>query len=177
MVNPKLRIAFVLAAITAAAPAAARAAGSGLVSIPSSPYTGYDVNRQYQEGFQHLAKHEYHLAKESFERVLTEQPHEPVALYNLGLAEAGLRDWRGAEQNYQAALHQDPSRIDAARELAIAEEKLHRHDRAVIVFDKLKARADACGDSCPDAAELAASVKADETALGLPDGSADRPTG
>ncbi|MGH7734690.1 MAG: hypothetical protein ACREOE_13585, partial [Gemmatimonadales bacterium] len=117
------------------------------------------------------------LAKENFEHVVVMQPHEPAAHYNLGLAEAGLHDWRSAAENYAAALHEDPSRVDAARELAITDEKLHRHDQAMAVYGKLKARADACGDSCADAGELAPAVKAVETALSLPAASGGRPAG
>ena len=135
-------------------------------SCPPTPSSSdYDANRAYTDGQKHLAAGEYHLAKEDFQRVLSVGPRQPAnVLYLLGRAEAGLHDYRGAANDYEAALRTVPTWIPPARDLAIAQARAGRRDKAVVEFEKLKARLAAC-NGCAQADDLAAAVKAVQAAI------------
>lgn len=159
--------AVVLAAALVGLPLAAAASdggmGGGGVPTPRGP--AYDPNKEFHAGVDALAAGKYRAAKQNFEHVLNMVPDQPVALSMLGQAEAGLGDLKGAARSYEASLHVDAHQIIPARELAITDEKLGRHDKALSQLQKLQQRVDDCHDACAEAGDLAAAVRDIQSAL------------
>ena len=140
-------------------------------------YDGTDPNAEYKAGLSALEDGKYRDAKFHFERVLSVMHDHPVALFRLGEAEDGLGHIKEAARDYQASLKQDPKQIRAASELAVDEEKLGQHQQAMAQLEQFQQRAAACGDSCPDADDLAAAVKNIQSAMPpAADGLAATPT-
>ncbi len=163
MVHFRCRGALFVAALFALPPIARAGPTDG--SIPTSSWAGYDPNREYQAGMQALDDGRYRDAKQNFEHLLLAKPHEAVGLYWLGQTDTHLGDLKGAARSYESALHADPHMVFAARELAITDEKLGQSDKAAAQLVKLQQTAAACGDTCPQAGELAVAVRDVEAAL------------
>jgi tetratricopeptide (TPR) repeat protein len=161
----RLTSAVLTAALACLAPASALAQGMGVAVTPQARGPSYDPNREFHAGMDALGAGKYRVAKENFEHVLAMVPDQPVALSMLAQSEMNLGDLRGAAHDFEASLRIDPQQIIPARDLAIADEKLGRHDKAVALLDKLKARAQACGDNCADAGDLQAAVRDVESAM------------
>jgi len=138
-------------------------------ATPAARGPAYDPNREFHAGTDALAAGKFRPAKTKFEHVLAMIPDHPAALYLLAQAEAGLGDWRGAARDDAASLHADPHQVFAARDLALADEKLGRHDQAAAQLQKLQQRAQACGDSCAEAGDLQGAVRDVEAAMSQPD--------
>lgn len=139
--------------------------GGGFSQMPSASAPQYDVVEEYQSGVQALSANRYSDAEHAFGHVLSVQPKDVNSLYMMGLAKAGENDAKGASRYFERALKVDPQHIGSHRQLAIAEAKLGQAEKAQAELDALKARAVACGDSCPDAAALKAATAAVEAAL------------
>jgi tetratricopeptide (TPR) repeat protein len=138
------------------------------VSGPVTPQARgptYDPGKEFHAGVEALGENRYRVAKEHFEHVVAMIPDQATALFLMAQAEAGLNDWRSAARDDEASLHADPHQVFAARDLAIADEKLGRHDRAQAQLRKLKDRAATCGESCPEAGDLEGAVRQVEAAL------------
>lgn len=163
--NARFGVLTVAALLAGLMPAASWAQGMSDAATPAARGPSYDPNHEFHAGADALAAGKLRLAKEDFEHVLVMIPHQPAALYLLAQAEAGLGDWRGAARDDAASLKADPGQVFAARDLAIAEEKLGRHDQALRELDKLKARATACGDACGQAGDLEGAVRDVEAAV------------
>ena len=146
-------------------PAMASDGGMGGGGLPNARGPVYDPNQEFHAGVEALGGGKYRAAKQNFEHVLTMIPDQPLALLMLGQAEAGLGDLKGAARAYEASLHSDPHQIVPARELAITDEKLGRHDKALVQLQSLKQRADACGDNCAEAGDLSSAVRDVEAAM------------
>jgi tetratricopeptide (TPR) repeat protein len=149
----------IIAGFAVLAPTASLAQGMSDRATPAARGPTYDPNTEFHAGAEALAAGKYRAAKQNFEHVLLMVRDQPAALYLLAQAEAGLGDWRGAARDDEASLHADPNQVFAARDLAIADEKLGRHDRALEVLQTLKARASACGDSCSEAGDLEGALR------------------
>lgn len=170
----------ILAAALAGLPlSASLAQGMTGAATPTPRGPTYDANAEFHAGLNALADGKFRAAKLNFEHVLAMVPDQPMALSMLGQSEAGLGDLRGAARAYEASLRADPHQIVPARDLAIANEKLGRHDKALIQFQKLKQRADACGDACAEAGDLSGAVRDVEAAMASNNGAAGQsaPTG
>jgi tetratricopeptide (TPR) repeat protein len=157
--------ACVLAAALATLPIQARAQGMSGAATPTPRGPTYDPNKEFHQGIEALGAGKYRAAKQNFEHVLEMIPDQAVALSLLGQSEAGLGDLKGAAHAYEDSLHADPHQIIPARDLAIADEKLGRHDKALVQLQKLKQRADACGESCAEAGDLSGAVRDVEAAM------------
>ena len=157
----------VLAAALASLPLAALASDGGMGGggLPNPRGPVYDPNKEFHAGIEALGAGKYRVAKQNFEHVLAMIPNQPVALSMLGQSEAGLGHLSDAARAYEASLRVDPRQIVPARELAIAYEKLGRHDKALAWLQKLRLRTDACGDSCAEGADLRAAVRDVEGAM------------
>ncbi len=139
--------------------------GGGFSQMPSVSAPQYDVVQEYRQGVEALGANRYKDAERSFGHVLEMSPRDLNSLYMMGLSKAGENDSKGASRFFERALKVDPQHIGSRRQLAIAEAKLGQTDKAKSDLDMLKARATACGDTCPDAAELKAATAAIESAL------------
>jgi tetratricopeptide (TPR) repeat protein len=139
--------------------------GGGMGSMPSVSAPQYDVVQEYQQGVEALGANRYKDAERAFSHVLEVSPRDLNSLYMTGLAKAGEKDAKGASRFFERALKVDPQHIGSRRQLAIAEASLGQTDKAQGELDTLKARASACGDTCPDAAELKAATAAVAGAL------------
>jgi len=139
--------------------------GGGFGSMPSASAPQYDVVQEYRQGIEALGANRYKDAERSFGHVLEMSPRDLNSLYMMGLSKAGDNDAKGASRFFERALKVDPQHIGSRRQLAIAEAKLGQTDKAKSELDTLKARTTACGDTCPDAAELKAATAAIESAL------------
>ena len=150
-----------LAAAMAGLPLAAAASDGGMggLGIPAARGPSYDPNKEFHAGMEALGNGQYRVAKQNFEHVLAMIPGQPVALSMLGQSEDGLGDLRGAARDYEASMKADPHQIVPARNLAIADEKLGRHDKALVQLQKLKQRVDACAGSCTESGDLNGAVR------------------
>jgi tetratricopeptide (TPR) repeat protein len=165
LVSARFGLLAIIASLAGLAPAASLAQGMGDRATPAARGPAYDPNAEFHAGADALAAGKYRAAKQNFEHVLLMVRDQPAALYLLAQAEAGLGDWRGAVRDDEASLRVDPNQVFAARDLAIAEQKLGRHDQAVSELEKLKARATACGESCSEAGDLQGAVRDVEAAV------------
>lgn len=165
MILRRRSFALVFAAALAAVPLAASAQGMSAPATPTARGPAYDPNTEFHAGIDALGANKFRIAKDDFEHVLAMVPDQPVALSMLGQSEVGLGDLRGAARDFEASLHIDPQQIIPARELAIADAKLGRRDKALAQLQKLKARADACADACAEAGDLSGAVRDVEAAL------------
>jgi tetratricopeptide (TPR) repeat protein len=91
-------------------------------------------------------------------------PTNSDVLFAMGLAEVGLGDVDAGAQAFTKALHWNPKHIDSARELAIADLKLGRSDKADAQLAALKLRAAKCAGACKDASDLQGAIDAIERA-------------
>ena len=167
MLNRVVFSALALATALSLPPLAASASDGGMGGggVPTARGPAYDPNKEFHAGIEALGAGKFRAAKQNFEHVLAMVPDQPVALSMLGQSEAGLGDLKGAARAFEASLHADPHQIIPARELAITDEKLGRHDKALAQLQSLKQRADACGESCAEAGDLSGAVRDVEAAL------------
>jgi tetratricopeptide (TPR) repeat protein len=66
-----------------------------------------------------------------FERAVRENPEDPNARYDLGLARMYDRKWGKAAEQFQTVIELEPEFADAHANLAVALAKLGRPDRAL----------------------------------------------
>ncbi|HWA59839.1 MAG TPA: tetratricopeptide repeat protein [Caulobacteraceae bacterium] len=170
MRSRKLRRAAVLAAALAAASGGAALAmgggGGGGGEVPSVSTPQYDPVQEYQQGVSDLEAKRYRDAVRDFEHVTDAQGRNANAWYMLGLAKAGAGDSKGAAKAYQKAIKIDSAPVAPHREYALTLVRLKDTAKAQAELDALKARAQACGDSCAESADLKAAVAAVEAAIG-----------
>lgn len=152
--------AILFAAMLACMPVAAQAddwgVGGGGVPEPRAPV--YDPHKELHAGIAALQAERFHSAKQNFEHVLLMIPDQPLALAMLGQSEAGLGNLQGAARDYEASLRIDPTQVIPARELAIVDERLGRHQEAVIQLVNLKIQDQACNHACLGAGDLEAAI-------------------
>ena len=156
----------------AAAPSAFANMGgySGGGGMPSASMPSFNPAAEYKKGLDALNAEQFKDAARSFERVLSVAPKNVQTLVADGYAHAGMQDYSGARDAYKKALNVDSNQILARRGLALALVNLGDKDGASKELDTLKARAQACGGTCPDASDLNAAVAAVEGAIGAPGG-------
>ena len=157
---------------SAATPFALASTGgmSGGGGMPSMTGPSFDLAAEYKKGLEALNSSDFKAAVRSFDRVLSAVPKNVQTLVADGYAKAGMQDNSGARDAYQKALRVDPNHIMARRGLALALVNLGDKDGASKELDTLKGRAQACGGTCQDQADLNAAVAAVEGAIGSPAG-------
>jgi tetratricopeptide (TPR) repeat protein len=139
--------------------------GTNSYGIPSSEAERYDPTKDYRAGVAALQASKFDEADKAFTRVLRATPRDVNVLFMSGMAKAGKNDFKGASAAYERALRADAKHIMARREYALTLIKLGQKDKAAAELNTLKTRAGACADTCPEAADLKASVAAVEAAL------------
>jgi tetratricopeptide (TPR) repeat protein len=140
--------------------------GGGMPGGMSGMSEQYDPAQEYQRGEAALQVGKYRDAEDAFQHVVDSTPRAAKAWLMLGMARTGLGDEKGAEKAYERSVKLDDTSIDAHRELAMAYLKLKQPDKANAEVAALKARAAACNDTCPDAADLKAALDAIQAAMG-----------
>jgi len=129
---------------------------SGGLSSPQGPQ--YDPAVEYQHGTTDLTAGRYRDAVEEFNHVVDLTPKNADAWLMLGKSKSGAGDEKGAEKAYERSVKLDPGSIMAHRELALSLVKLKQPDKASAELAILEARATACANTCPEAADLEAAV-------------------
>lgn len=137
-------------------------------NAPSMSARSYDPTAEYKKGLEALQAQNYKDADRAFGHVLQSLPRDPNSNYMAGMARAGLGELKDASRFFEKAIKYDDNLIPAHQELGITWAKLEKPDKAKAVLDGLKQRAAACGDTCPQAADLKAAIPAVEAALGGP---------
>jgi Flp pilus assembly protein TadD len=140
-------------------------AGGAGGGMPSFSTPSYDPAAEYRAGIDALKADKFKEAEAHFNRVTEAAPRNADVWYVLGLARAGKGDLKGAEKAYEKSVKLAPDNINAHRELGVTLAKLNLADKAKAELDMLQQKATACGDSCPDAADLKSAVSAVQTAM------------
>ena len=171
------RAAFVLLACAAPATVAWASGGVGMGGGTMPSFTGpqYDPVQEYHQGMSAYQAGDFKGAARHFENVTDAEGHDANAWYMLGMARFGAGDLKGAEKSLVKSAKLDPAPVATHRDLAITQAKLKESDKAQAELSGLTARAAACNDTCPDAAELKAAVAAVQQALGVVSPSAALP--
>jgi tetratricopeptide (TPR) repeat protein len=166
------------AAATLIAASAALASGGGSMGggmsmpAPSQAAPTYDPAVEYQKGEAALQADKFAEAEHHFVNALSADPNNAGTLFMLGMARSGRGDEKGAVKAYEKSLKIDDGQIGARREYGVALAKLGQSDKAQAQLALLKTRADACGDTCPQAADLKAAQAAVQAALSPSGGAA-----
>ena len=142
---------------------------------PSMSAPTYDPSVEYQNGLAALQAGKFRDASRDFDHVLDSLPNDADTLFYSGMSKAGLGDLRGAQRAFEKTLKFDPQRIPARRELAVTLAKEGQTDQAKAQLDILQTQATACGDTCPQSADLKAAVATVQAALAPKSAAYSRP--
>jgi Flp pilus assembly protein TadD len=115
----------------------------------------YDPAMEYAKAIAAMKAEQYKDAAKAAEHVTDAVPKNPDAWQLLGAAKAGANDWKGSRRAYEKAMKLTPDDVRAHAGLGLALANL-KDPKAQAEADWLKSKAQACGDSCPDAARLKA---------------------
>ncbi|HEX4097395.1 MAG TPA: tetratricopeptide repeat protein [Caulobacteraceae bacterium] len=149
------------------------AAGGGSISGPSGP--SYDPSAEYAKAIVALKANNYKDAARAAEHVTEVVPTNPDAWRLLGMARAGTNDWRGSRRAYEKAVRLKPDDASAHAGLGLALANL-KDPKAQAEDDWLKAKVEACADTCPDAAQLKGFSSTVESAMNPAAAGAPKPS-
>jgi len=141
------------------------AVGQSMGQEPSQTTPQYDPSVEYQHGLADLQAGKFRDAVRDFDHVLDSLPRDTDTRFYSGMSKAGAGDLKGAQRAYEKVLKVDADQIPARRELAVTLAKLGQADQAKAQLDILQTRATACGDTCPQSADLKAAVATVQAAL------------
>jgi len=127
------------------------AGGGG--SMPSASGPSYDPAAEYAKAIAALKASNYKDAARAAGHVTDAVPTNPDGWRLLGMAKAGESDWKGSRRAYEKAVKLTPDDPMSHAGLAMALANL-KDPKAQSEAEWLKSKAQACGDSCPDAARL-----------------------
>jgi len=139
--------------------------GGGGGSMPSMSAPQFDAAAEYRKGVEALKAGNFDDADKSFTQVSKAIPKEANVWLLMGMAKSGKNDLEGAERAYRRSMAINPDNILTHRELGVALAKEKKTDDANAELTGLQKRADACGDSCPDAKALNDGMAAIKAAL------------
>ncbi len=147
------------------------------VTGPSLPNNGptYDPAAEYAKAITALKANNYKDAARAAGHVTDTVPNNPDAWRLLGLARAGENDWKGSRRAYEKAVKLKPDDASAHAGLGLALANL-KDPKAQTEDDWLKAKTAACGDNCPDAAQLKSFSSAVESAMAPAQAGAPKPS-
>jgi tetratricopeptide (TPR) repeat protein len=140
--------------------------GSGGGGTPSSSAPAYNPAEDYRKGVAALNDKNFKDAARAFGRVLDAAPRDANTNYMAGLSYAGLEDFKRARGYLEKAVKYDDTLILAHKELGVTYLKLGDRNKANSELAALKSKADKCGETCPQAADLKAAIAALAAALG-----------
>lgn len=135
----------------------------------------YDPATEYAKAIAALKASKYKDAAAAAEHVTDAVPKNPDAWRLLGAAKAGSNDWKGSRRAYERAVKLSPDDPTGHAGLGLALANL-KDAKAQAELEWLKAKAQACGDSCPDSARLKTLSTAVESALAPADAAAPKPS-
>lgn len=127
-------------------------AGAG-PSLPSASGPAYDPAVEYAKAIAALKANNFKDAVRAANHLTDAVPKNPDGWKVLGVATAGANDWKGSRRAYEKMLKLSPDDASAHAGLGLALANL-KDPKAQTEADWLKAKADACADTCPDAARL-----------------------
>ncbi len=127
--------------------------GGGGGNFPSSSAPSYDPSAEYAKAVAALKANNFKDAARAASHVTDAVPTNVDGWRLLGMATAGNNDWKGSRRAYERAVKLAPDNAEAHAGLGLALANL-KDSKAQSEADWLKAKAQACGDSCPDAARL-----------------------
>lgn len=162
-----------LMAGTAGSALAVGGGGGGMGAAPSASASAYDPSADYAHGVSALKAGEYRDASRALKRVTGAVPGNAEAWRLLGEASAGDNDWKGSRHAYERAVKLAPDDVSAHAGLGAALARL-KDPKAQAELDWLKAKAQACGASCPDGAALKAAT--DQVQGAMSGGDAPKPS-
>jgi Flp pilus assembly protein TadD len=143
--------------------------------MPSSSAPRYNPVEEFKAGVASLKGEKYKDAISHFNHVLEQAPKDTNTWALMGYAKEGNGDMKGARAAYEKSVHFNGDNLTARRQLAIADAKLGDKAKAQAELDELQKRAAACGDTCPQAADLKTDIAAVQAALTPADGAAAAP--
>jgi Tfp pilus assembly protein PilF len=155
----------VLLAGTAGVALAAGGGGGGMGGMPSTSAPSYDPSAEYAKGVQALRAGQYRDAERSLKRVTDAAPDSVDAWRALGEASAGASDWKTAKRAYEHVVKLAPADVAGHAGLGLALAQM-KDPKAKGELDWLKAKQQACGGSCAEAAALKAGTDQVQGALG-----------
>lgn len=129
--------------------------GGGAASMPSVSAPMYDPAAEYAKAIAALKAGQYRDAARAAQHVTEAAPGSSQGWNVLGMAKAGDKDWKGSRRAYEKAVKLAPDDAAAHYGLGLALANL-KDQKAQGELDWLKARMQACGDGCADAARLKA---------------------
>jgi Flp pilus assembly protein TadD len=135
----------------------------------------YDPAVEYAKAIAAMKAQQYKDAAKAAEHVTDAVPKNPDAWRLLGAAKAGATDWKGSRRAYEKAMKLSPDDVTVHAGLGLALANL-KDPKAQTEADWLKAKAQACGDSCPDAARLKALTDQVESAMNPPSAATPKPS-
>lgn len=156
-------VAFSLALGGAAFAAGGGGGGGGGMDMPSASGPTYDPAVEYAKGVSALNGQNYKDAEKSFKRVVESAPTSAEAWRLLGVANLAQNDFKGARRAYEKAVKHGPDDISARQGLGVSLAGL-KDAKVQEQLDWLKAKSDACAETCGDAAALKAALTAVESA-------------
>lgn len=109
----------------------------------------------YAKGVEALKAKRYKDAVRTLARVTDVAPEKPAAWRGLGAAYAGEQRWDASRRAYKRALYLMPDDVISHAGLGVALQALN-DPKAQKQADWLKAKAEACNDTCPEAPLLRA---------------------
>jgi Flp pilus assembly protein TadD len=133
----------------------------------------YDPATEYTKAIAALKTNNYKAAAQAAEHVTDAVPKNPDAWRLLGAAKAGSNDWKGSRRAYEKAVKLTPDDPVSHGGLGLALANL-KDGKAQAELEWLKAKTQACADTCADASKLKTLSNAVETAM-APDASAAAP--
>jgi len=129
------------------------ASAGGGASMPSGGGPSYDPATEYAKAIAALKANDFKTASRAASHVTDAVPTNPDGWRLLGVAKAGESDWKGSRRAYEKLVKLAPDDPTSHAGLAVALANL-KDAKAQAEADWLKSKAQACGDSCPDAARL-----------------------
>lgn len=162
-----LKIALLVGVLAGASGTVALAAGgggSGGGDMPSASGPQYDPSAEYAKAVAAIRAKDYRSAIRAAEHVTDAAPRSVEGWRVLGVAKAGTNDWKGSRRAYERAVKLAPDDLASHAGLGVALANL-KDAKAQGELDWLKAKAQACGDTCPEAASLKSATGAVQSAL------------
>ena len=160
-IQSALTAGFLALVIGVACQGVAHASGGGVSGggeAPSASAPLYDAAREYREGMAAYQAGKFKEAARSFDHVTQVSGDQASGWKMLGLAKVGVGDPKGAARAFDRALRIDPTPIETRRDYVLALSRARMADKAVAELGKLKARAEACHETCPDGLTLKAAI-------------------
>ncbi len=138
--------------------------GGGGAGMPSASGPSYDPAVEYAKAIAALKANNYKDAARAAGHVTDTVPNNPDGWRLLGMAKAGDNDWKASRRAYEKAVKLKPEDPSAHAGLGLALANL-KDPKMQAEQDWLKGKVQACGDSCPEAAQLKSYSSAVESAM------------